>query len=250
MAPLYLIVHLFTSPMSNKSPTLKDVSIDADDLATLPLVTAAAYVVPTIIMALPSPELISPYWHYSWSAIWQFFPVLQSISHFLVKRLIVRPLGIKSVKIGNIYRLVLAIAVVSQSTLLILAITPPGSALDKVNYHPGITSEIFAQVDFSRAFIPYWPWNTPVVAKESIKATGEGLAELVKLFLQWDIYCGGLSVLVWSIHVYLVTCKTSLLSVVPKVAFWTVLGGPAGAAAVLLEERDIALQKIGDKKTR
>lgn len=243
--PIYLIIHVFTSPISDVTVAPHDLSVDAEDLVTLPFVAATAYLLPAVLMALPSPGLLSSSFHYHWNAIWQVFPVLQTIYHYLIKRLVVAPIGLRNIKTGYIYRLVLVFAVISQSTLLALAITPS----DMV---PDFLKETVDQLDFARAFIPYWPSNSPVVDEKLINAAGAGLPELVKLFLQWDINCGGSAILVWAIHVYLVALpgKRFLSNVVPKVAFWTVLGGPVGAATVLLWERDVVLQNVAAKKRK
>lgn len=254
-APLYLVVHLITSPISHAKPLPSALSVDADDLVTLPFVITSAFVVPTIMMSLPSPAFTSPSAHYGWNAMWQGFPVFQSIYHFFYKRIFVTPFRLKNVlpvKVTYIYGFALVLAVVSQSTLLALATTPahllPDTLLECL---PGVNRETLAQVDFARAFVPYWPWSSPKVDAESMSPAGEGLAELVKLFLQWDIYCGGLAVLVWAIYAYCVALpgKGILSGVALKVVFWTVLGGPVGAATALLWERDTVLQdQVADKK--
>lgn len=233
-APIYLIIHLLTSPLSSGSLAPEDLSLSAADVAALPIVATAAYVLPAVVAVLPSPALLAPAVHYSANAFWQVFPVLQSVYHAVATRLFFVPTTTtKKSRSGAdpIYRLVLALAVVSQSTLLLYALAPSSS------------------LNLATAFIPHAPNHSPVVAADEIDAAGHGLAELIKFFLQWDIYCGGSAVLVWALYQYRLVVA-GVASAVPKVALWTVLGGPVGAAAVLLWERDTVVRDGGVAKKR
>lgn len=196
------------------------------------------------MMALPAPATVSAATHYTWQAIWQIFPVTQSATHRLYKR-IIAPLSFKQnfhEQLDDIYRAVALLSFVPQITLLAVAATPADLVPDVViRYVPGITKEIFQQVDLMKAFVPCLPWQSPVfTALNSKVISAKGLPELVKMFLQWDVYLGGSAVLAWSIFVYSMARpeKAFLSSILPKMAVYTVLGGPVGAATMLLWERD------------
>lgn len=222
--PLYLIVHLFTSPLSTPGAAATDAAVDPADLGTLPLVVTAAYVVPTVLMLLPAPGLVSAEFYYTTAVAWQLFPVLQSVYHWVCKRLFASSLNKKT-----IYRLVLGTAILSQLGLFARVVASS----------PSSTSSAL-----QRAFVPYWPWNSPVVAEASITAAGDaGLAELVQLFLQWDIYCGSLALLVWAAHGYSLVGDKTPVGLFGQVAAYVVLGGPVAAAAKLLSMRDDILAR-------
>lgn len=229
--PTWLIMHLLTSPISSSAVTATDLSVDAADLWSLPLDLIAAYIVPTIMIALPSPGLVSASFHYTWNVIWQFFPALQSIYHWVCTRLVAPSRNVK-ITTKTIYRLVLGVSILSQFAIYahVFSSVPPTD-----------WARTLGQV-----FLPYWAWNSPVVGEEATQvAGGQGLADLVKLFLQWDVYSGCMALVVWACHVYLVALpdKTKRLHVllpggVFQVAFYLLLGGPAAAAAKLLWARD------------
>lgn len=243
--PIYLIIHLLTSPVSNDNPAAAALAIDAQDLFVFPLSVTGAFVVPTVLMCLPAPAMLSAASHYTWQAIWQIFPVTQSATHKLYKR-ITAPLSFKHnfhEQLDDIYRATALLSFVPQTALLVVAATPAALVPDVViRYVPGLSKELFQSIDLANAFVPYLPWNSPVYTSLSSKVvSAKGLPELVKLFLQWDVYLGGTSLLVWSVFVYSVARpdKRFLSSTLPKIAVYTVLGGPVGAATMLLWERDV-----------
>lgn len=104
--------------------------------------------------------------------------------------------------------------------------------------HPHSTWELLTQEKHFLA--PYWPWNSPAGGDP---ASPTGKSELAKLFLQWDVACGGLAILAWASFVYLVAqpSKGFLRDVVPKVLTDRVVGGPVAATTVLFMERDAAV---------
>ncbi|KAJ4405915.1 hypothetical protein N0V82_010227 [Gnomoniopsis sp. IMI 355080] len=242
--PIYLIIHLLTSPVADINPSPASFAIDTQDLFVLPLSITGAFIVPTVMMALPAPATVSAASHYTWQAIWQIFPVTQSVTHRLYKR-ITAPLSFKQTsheQLDDFYRALALLSFVPQTALLVVAATPAHLVPDAVvRYLPGLTKEVFQHVDLTKAFVPCLPWKSPVyTALNSKVVTAKGLPELVKLFLQWDVYLGGAAVLAWSVFVYSVARpeKPFLSSILPKLAVYTVLGGPVGAATMLLWERD------------
>lgn len=242
--PIYLIIHILTSPISSVNPSPAAFAIDTQDLFILPLSITGAFIVPTVMMALPAPGTVSAAAHYTWQAIWQIFPVTQSATHRLYKH-ITAPLRFKQdfhEQLDDVYRAVALLSFVPQTALLVVAATPAHLVPDAViRYVPGLTKEVFQQVDLAKAFVPCLPWHSPAyTALNSRVVSAKGLPELVKLFLQWDVYLGGTALLVWSVFVYSVARpeKPFLSSILPRIAAYTVLGGPVGAASMLLWERD------------
>lgn len=247
--PIYLIIHLLTSPVSSVNPSPAAFAIDTQDLFVLPLSITGAFIVPTVMMALPAPATVSAASHYTWQAMWQIFPVTQSATHRLYKR-ITAPLSFKlnfHEQLDDFYRATALLSFVPQTTLLAVAATPAHLVPDAViRYVPGLTKEVFQHVNLANAFVPCLPWHSPVyTALSSRVISAKGLPELVTLFLQWDVYLGGTALLAWSIFVYSVARpeKPFWSSILPKIAAYTVLGGPVGAATMLLWERDAAARQ-------
>lgn len=247
--PVYFIIHLLTSPISGPNPTADVLSVDAQDLFILPFSVFGAFVVPTVMIALPSPGLITPASHYNWLAMWQVFPVAQSVYHGLCRR-ITAPIHFKQnahEQMDDLYRLIATLSFVPHTAFLALAATPAHVVPDALlSFLPGLTRKALAQISLTKAFVPCLPWQSPMAVGLGAKVIKvQGLTELVKMFLQWDLYVGGLAVLVWSVFVYSVARpdKALLTSVLPRVVAWTALGGPVGAATMLLWERDASVRQ-------
>ncbi|KAJ9150778.1 hypothetical protein NKR23_g3349 [Pleurostoma richardsiae] len=240
--PLYLILHLVTSPVAR--PVLDPtgvLSVDPVDLILLPFTETLAFIIPAVMMSLPSPSVVSPLLHYGWDAFWQVFPVIQSVWLWALKKPLASPA--RTASTGNAHRqaagctylFVLALSVTSQVALLAVA-TTPGTAV------PERWAAVFSAVDLRSAFVPFWPWDTPTVDPKASPIARDGLARLARLFIQWDIYCAGTAILVWALYLHCIARPdVSSKNLIPKVAYWLLLGGPPAAAAVLLWERDEAL---------
>lgn len=247
--PIYLIIHLLTSPVSSPNAPPSAFAIPTQDLYVLPLSVTGAFIVPTVMMSLPAPSKIPVAAHYTWQAIWQIFPITQSVSHSLYKRL-TAPLAFKPnfhAQLDDTYRALALLCFVPQTALLAVAATPAHlvpAALLSLNI-TGLTRELFAEITLARAFVPHLPWASPVVTGPVSKITAAGLPELVKMFLQWDIYLGGTAVLVWAAFVYSVARpeRSFVFGTFPKMVVYTLLGGPVGAATMLLWSRDVAARQ-------
>lgn len=82
MMPLYFALHLVTSPTAQLSVSTTDikskrelVQFNNSALRVLPLSVLIGCIVPTILMALPSPQIISHDLHQVFIIIWQPFPL-------------------------------------------------------------------------------------------------------------------------------------------------------------------------------
>ncbi len=259
-APLYLGLHLVTSPLAFVSPPSSTDTAAAHEIeggwagaALLPLANAACFWVPAVMMYLPSPAVVAPAAHYAWDAIWQPFPVTQNALHWLLGR-VVPPATTKRhsrrrhTSAAPVYVYVMALCAASQLPLLAVALTPP----DLVPAALADWRPLFADVSFASAFVPYWPSASPVVDASGDLIKTDGRAELVRLFFQWDVYCGGAALLIWAFYLLGIAGarRSSINSrrngavgvlVVLEALLWTLLGGPTAAAAVLLWKRDAEL---------
>lgn len=249
--PIYLIIHLLTSPVGSPDVSPAALVVDAQDLFILPFSVAGAFIVPAVMMALPTPSTVTPAAHYNALAVWQVFPAAQSVYHGIWRRA-TAPISFRQHaprQMDDLYRLVAGLAFVPHAALLAVAATPARLVPRAVTAHvPGLTRRAFEQVTLASAFVPHAPWDPPRApglggARGAVRP--EGLAELVKMFLQWDVYVGGLAVLVWAVFVYSVARPGAsfLKSTLPRTLFWAALGGPVGAAAMLLWERDAAARQ-------
>ncbi|KAL1882920.1 hypothetical protein Daus18300_000558 [Diaporthe australafricana] len=240
--PIYFIIHLLTSPVSASNPTLADLAINSGDSGALPLGTTLSFIAPAILMNLPAPSLLPAGAHYTWQAIWQIFPVTHTILHYILPGPTGDlPAAASRGLVRRAQRFILYLCFVPRAAALAIALTPAYLA-------PETLRPLFEQLTLGSLLVPYWPWNSPMAGDPASLA---GKPELVELFLQWDVYCGGLAILAWAAFVYVVAVpeKGFLRGVVPKVLTYGVAGGPVAVATILLMERDAAvLERSGAKK--
>ncbi len=237
VVPLYLVLHLLTSPVAYPSadPTAV-LAVDATDDVLIPLSSLVCFCFPAVMMCLPSPSLVSSTAHYAWDAIWQPFPATQNTLRWILKSMLpARKRGRQPA--AYVYLYVVVLCVVSQVGLLAVAVTPASLV-------PAEWQHIFSEVTVSLAFIPYWPGTSPVVDTSQVPIVASGQAELGRLFFQYDAYCAGTALLTWALFLLrLSRPKRNLADVISEVALWVLLGGPTAAAAVVLWKRDTELHE-------
>lgn len=276
--PIWLALHLFASPTAKtKSITSSAVGTDPVSTGILPLCVLIGFGIPTIAMGLPSPGVLSAPAHYAWIAIWQMFPVWQSLLLMILRPFVASSISRSSrvaasqrSAVNRVYRVVLGLAVVSQMTALAVSLIPE-SAIPKAPVGNRVSPwvlEMLREVNFRNVFLPTWPSNPPAVDPSSVEVIPtDWLAPLAVHFLQWDIYCGNLAVLIWAGCLYYLASSSSSrvssvslsnnntkmtttttgfgdnVTILVKALGWFVLGGPVAAAAFLLWERDEAVYR-------
>ncbi|KAM3068861.1 hypothetical protein ACMFMG_011023 [Clarireedia jacksonii] len=275
--PLYLFLHIMTSPVAKPFPGTHANSvllISPMDLKILPLSIVLAYIVPSILMGLESSR-ISGSTHQKLIAFWQPFPLWTVMIHWFVRSCCrffsnefargdaitqrpAAPLGesyLSNAK--HVYRFVLTLCMGTHIPILLIGLLPPwtiSGILPKV--------AVYAQYNLVDIFIPYFPLldhRVPDLAAGALN------------FLQWDLATGSTALLIWAVFLYrnattekaivdpthslpkyhkLLTgelTKASMLrrKLIFKIILWTIMAGPIGALTVLLWERDeIVRQKI------
>ncbi|KAI1413028.1 hypothetical protein F5Y13DRAFT_40643 [Hypoxylon sp. FL1857] len=268
--PLYLALHLFTSPVAKLGGKDRKAVGDAArqslfvylwDLALLPMAVTLGLVVPTVVMSMPSLLHQTAATHYSWVAFWQAFPlwtvliqdILHNACYYLFGSLTPQDAKGKPTTPGNgfmvavagVYQFGLTISVVSHIPILLISILPDSlrSALASTfpQYAPFIS-----QITFARTFVPY-PLSAPPTIDPAAYGPGD-LAPLTVNFLQYDLYTGNLALLLWASYLHSTTAGRSVGETLRKTLFWTLLGGPSGAVIALLWDRD-AVVKEGESKT-
>jgi len=277
--PIYLLIHLITSPVAKPFPGTYANSvllIPSLDLKILPLSIILSYGVPAILMGLDAPSQVSGATHQKLIALWQPFPIwtiliqwtLRSFFQFIGTKLTAKdskqppaPLGASYLSNAKyVYRFLLTICVITHLPVLLLALVPASSIPDTL---PKLAT--YANLNFLDVYVPYFPF--PLSHRVSDLASGS-LA-----FLQWDLATGSTALLLWSILLYrnattekaIVDPTTSLPSyqiremlfgernkagmlrrkLLVKISVWMLVAGPIGAVTALLWERDeIVRQKI------
>lgn len=280
-APLWLFAHLLTSPVSKSFPRTHAKSVllvSSLDLKVLPIAITLSYLVPSILMALPS-EYVTIGTHQRLLALWQVFPLLTVIIHrliyFFVDHLsnyffLVDPNNHPPIPLGtsylhnakHTYRFVLALCITTHLPILFLTLFPAfflrsPSPLDPLSESPLLT--LVSQTP-STVFIPK---SLPHFGSTNTTYLASG----VQNFLQWDIYIGSTAFILWAMLLYrnattekaiadpnrnlpmygeLLVGETRRDKVEDrewrklwvKVVWWGILAGPVGVVGRLLWERD------------
>jgi hypothetical protein len=276
--PLYLFLHILTSPVAKPFPGTHANSvllISPIDLKILPLSIVLAYIVPSILMGLDSPSITSGSTHQKFIALWQPFPLwtvmihwlIRSCCHFVSKQFArddattqrpVAPLGASYLSNAkHVYRFVLTLCMGTHIPILLIGLLPPQTIPDVL---PKVA--FYTRYNLADIFIPYFPLLDHRVSNLETGAL---------TFLQWDLATGSTALLIWAVFLYRNAttekaivdptnslpkyrellagelCKASMLrrKLIFKIVLWTIMAGPIGTLTILLWERDeIVRQKI------
>ncbi|KAI0011860.1 hypothetical protein F4779DRAFT_160592 [Xylariaceae sp. FL0662B] len=259
-APLYLALHLATSPVArlrggNGDGARRALFVYLWDLALLPPAVTLGFVLPALCMSLPGPLRHSAGAHYAWLAFWQAFPVwtvgalaaMHTTCYWAVGSLSLGPRGARgrpappghgfAAAAAGVYEFALAVCGAAHVPIVAVSLLPDalrsrlGAAL------PAAAAPVLAQVRFRDVFVPFRVSGPPAVDPAGY-AAGD-LAPLVLHFLQYDMYVGHAALLLWAAYLHATTVRDpSLVKTLRVAGFWFLVGGPAGAAAGLLWDRD------------
>ncbi|KAG8167354.1 hypothetical protein KVR01_003043 [Diaporthe batatas] len=237
-SPIYFLIHLLTSPTSGSNPTPEDLAVDPSDSTPLLHNAVLSFIVPAVLMSLPSPSFLPADAHYKCVAMWQVFPITDTVCHYIMKSFLpdanerLTAAGARAL-VTSAYRVILYMCFVPRTIAMAVALTPAALVPEELK-------AIFEQLTLKSLFVPSWPWDSPMAGDPGSPA---GKPELAKLFLQWDVASAGTAILAWAVFVYLAALpgKSLLRDVVPKVLGYGVVGGPVAAATMLVMERDAAV---------
>lgn len=214
-----------------RRPHADNIRVPRAVLAVLPLIFVVAFMVPTHMMVLPAPELISVDLKQVAIAIWQPWPayvsILTTVAYYVLSPFFAHNHRASISSLRWVYAFAFVNAALSHLVSWIVSLATvvvPMLFEDRFldSLHP---AKVFA--------IPL-PWSGLKV---------ETVAEGVHVFLRWDYMIGSAGVLIWALSLYTVAHKQILSTVswpglLVKVGLLTVLAGPTGAAVELMWERD------------
>lgn len=246
-ATIYLTLQVLLEPASSN---LAAVLPDPIDLKLLPISTFISFVIPTLGLALPFLNILDKESNYTAIALWQPFPLYQSVVHPILRAIYggggraKASAGFDTAQqkraLARAYRFVIGLTMGVH--LLVAGVIVTSFALDTVpTTAPG---GILAVTSLSRP-------PTLALLQSPVSALASGT--IVSSFLRWDVYCTCASLAVWAGYQWNSVQKTTrLTAMVCKIVFWGVLGGPLAPAAMLLWERDeVALSRlVSSKKPR
>ena len=230
LAPLYLLIDLFTSP-GTASISPEDHLPNAASLLAVPSSILAGYIFPSILMALPAPSIVSRDRKQLLMSIWQVFPLWVGISHQVVARLLAGYISdgqkVRLVAQRAVYLFAVLLAIVTHiSTFAVVGVSTLFPDLFVVQYNGAF--------NFASTFV-----IDGLMQPAQVRAIGEG----AHLFLQNDEFTGVTAMALWAFALVSVSWpehswQANLLSFSLIAIGATVITGPVGAAAILLWMRD------------
>lgn len=234
-SPIYYISQLYLSPAQISQA---HAAVDIEDLEALPKSIALTYLLPTLGLILPLFGLMSPKAAYYAISVWQFFPLLKSAFHPLMRSGKALQEGEKNIVVdqrGDSYKR--ALNRVYRFAFLLAASTyflHFSSILLKLQSSLSATLKGF--------FIPGSLSHPPTFALFNPPVSASAGQDIVITFLKWDLYCAGAALLIWSsTQASRVLGGSELSRTIVKFLPLMALGGPVATAVALLRQRDMKL---------
>lgn len=252
VAPLWFAAHLWISP-TVVDPKDHQLMVDIPvKLALAPISILLGFGLPSLLMCLPAPTVVSFETKQAWTGIQQGWPIWIGLTHFLLTTLVltveqrasVLTESDKRTKTIKYLRQAYAFAVMSSAGSHLAAIS---LSLLAYAFPVLFSSTYLPQLQPDRIFIPVVPFGQPEV---------KVLADGALWFLQWDIVVGVAASLLWALTLRIAakrehaTLVGTIVGVV-KVAIITAILGPCGTAAVAVWGRDeLVFRRSGDGKEK
>ncbi|KAF6823343.1 hypothetical protein CMUS01_10726 [Colletotrichum musicola] len=241
--PCYFLTWIWTSPIpaaaaSSPEDFAAAISIDQVQGAAVTGAWVLGFILPSIALGIPSPQLISESTQAKLLAFWQAFPIWTSLAHFVISALVSaldvvpktsrnKP-STKIARFNQIYSYALVPAAVLYLGVLGLIYARAGS----------LTGGLLSASELAAAaFRPTWPWDaTPVASFEKGVLT----------MLQWDLYMSSAASWIWVSYMAYVTAGVGgMVRDVGKLVALSAVLGPGGAALAVVWGRDVGAIRAG-----
>ena len=241
-APLYLFVHLSTSPTTTSTDPML-FFIETIDLASIMISLTLGYILPSTLIALPAPSFLSFNQKQIAMAIWQVFPVWTELLYqgtsLLIRNILSKNKASKPVIVTNrrdiprmgelrsLYVFLILIAGLTHIATMTLMATS--------KWFP----RLFA-IGYEGVFNPskvFWP----VTASASVKVSS--LVSGTSLLIQYDEIMSSLAIILWAVFLFTKVMsqkkkfETTYVFIYDFITL-TALLGPLGYAVVCIWARD------------
>jgi hypothetical protein len=235
MMPIYYAVYLATSPSAytTHGKTKRQlVQFDNAALCVLPWSVLIGCLVPTALMALPSPQLISHDLHQLFVVIWQPFPLWVGLCQFILTKGVRRCNAPENKAVETSQRMIHKICTLFLGFAILLNAFVWYLITFSNNYSWGSS---FGEASFWQKFTKVY---IPVPLD---KVTLETLPKGCLALLQYDAYFACCASLIWACVLYRRLVGTLTLSDFTGWIVRSLLYGPGGAALFVLKTRDDVL---------
>ena len=250
VAPLWFALHLWTSPTVNNPKDYQLIVSTPVKLAVVPISILIGFGLPSVIMALPAPTVLSFETKQTWTAIQQGWAIWIGIVHFVLssgaiirdQRASILTEADKRTKTIKYLRRAYAFSVLSSTGSYLAGLSLTGLAYA---FPVLFSSTYLPQLQPKQVYWPVLPFGDHRV---------NTLADGALWFLQWDLIIAVLSNIVWGLSVRVASKKTkvtigSLVVDTIKTVLLTLVLGPTATAAVALWGRDELVFRKGDPAT-
>lgn len=240
ITPLYLILHLSTSPTAIY-PSAADISVDMSHLITIPISITIGYILPAVLLALPAPSVLTFDRKQILLAIWQVFPIWVGVLQRTIPSMVSmvsnserKSSAPRAKASGNYLR---AIRCIYLFALVLTGFT-----------HISATTLTATSKFFPNLFAPEYvgvfnPSNVffPRTISTTVRMPSIGQGTL--LLLQYDGLIGSASLVIWASTLFVRAYGRrrvfdQWLSLVTANVLLSALVGPVGCAVALIWARD------------
>ena len=233
--PIYLAIYLSTSPLV-WSKSILNLVVETRYLSALFPALFLGYILPTALMSLPAPSILSYEQKQTYMAIWQLFPIWVSIAYSMTPYMMPKPAETSSKQILHSRR-VKALRTLYAGLLVIAGIGQASTAtlLTTSKFFPDLFASQFrgvfnpSNVFFSATVSPFTKWSS----------IGSGAS----LLLQYDELIGSGAMVLWSTTLFMIVYRRtrkpqSKASLIVQGMMAMVLTGPLGYTAACIWARD------------
>lgn len=244
VAPIYFYLHLLLSKVARTPKEYNLIVQQPIQLALAPFATAIGFGIPSIMMALPAPSVLSYYWKQTWTALQQGWPIWILLAQRVLEAAVVSadPMSAmrtekqKKAETLKYSRRAFRFALMTSTSAHLLY---TGLGLVAAFAPSLLSSKLQVQLAPENFFIPPNPFSD---LRARTLATG------AMWFLQWDLIIGVLSTMIWGVAVELFASNRQdslgawIVSLL-KNGLIALVVGPAGAAVLAIWRRDEAILK-------
>lgn len=237
--PVHNLVHVLFSRLGRArgEADANAISANAKRIALLPVSLTLGYIIPSFVVCLPSPKVVSHHSRQGFLVAWQFFAIWTAVSQFILTRLVSdnkvnRLLGIRepsqkkaATALRYTYNFVLVVTGLTHSLILVVVLCH----VFIQSYSPETANQLRPLLVFQ----PISPFSN-----EKLDGFERGILSL----LQHDTYFAAASSLIWALYLYSsVKPGVAFAALIGKATVFTVLFGPCGAALAVMKVRDEAV---------
>lgn len=248
IGPLLFALHLSTSP--TVAPSRSNVAVKAADLLSTIIAIVCGYLLPTILIGLPAPSLISYEIKQLFSALWQAFPIWTFIVQIMSKSALERFSHTNAAIFTglHVHRHMAVLRFTYSFLILVAGLTHIHACT--LSLTASLLPQMFAPsavkaLHYSSVFIP--KSNSP---STKVQDAASGAA----LFLQWDEIVGLSAFFLWTLPLYLRAKHQRGQLFTPslflQLLLGTIVAGPVTGAVALMWARDELLMGFQDMEPK